>query len=227
MVVVGHEIKSKILHLDIGKSDKKAATADAAGVQLQFGIVSQQDSSQTDSLTSKSSKVVGSYSSVDLMTLTATGPVSSLLCGTYKGTTRDFRSSDQLFVSRLKSSQGNTHRRQRLSHWSVGAVASWVYASQGLGPPAGLRAHSTRGVATFWAFLKGGSRFRTFAPWRVCPRRSRLLRATDWCLHSVHGENGLAFLRVTDQPVGSLLTIRVSGDTGAATSHSQTSSKIL
>lgn len=89
MVVVGHEIKSKILHLDIGKSDKKADAADAAGVYLQFGIVSQQDSSQTDSLTSRSSKVVGSYSSVDLMTLTATGPVSSLLCGPYKGTTRD------------------------------------------------------------------------------------------------------------------------------------------
>lgn len=44
--------------------------------------------------------------------------------------------------------------KQCLYHWVVEAIAL-AYTSQGLQPPEGLRAHSTRGVAVSWALFRG------------------------------------------------------------------------
>ena len=68
--------------------------------------------------------------------------------------TRGFRESDQLFVSWMKPRMGKPITKQRLSHWIVEAI-SLAYSSKGHAPPTGLRAHSTRGMSTSWAFFKG------------------------------------------------------------------------
>ncbi len=46
--------------------------------------------------------------------------------------------------------------RQWLSHRIVEAI-SLAYICKGLQPPRGLKAHSTRGMATSWALLRGVS----------------------------------------------------------------------
>ena len=48
----------------------------------------------------------------------------------------------------------NTLSRQWLSHWIIKANIL-AYNSKGLQPPEGLRDHSTRGMATIWALIKG------------------------------------------------------------------------
>ncbi|XP_047205458.1 uncharacterized protein LOC124857918 [Girardinichthys multiradiatus] len=72
----------------------------------------------------------------------------------YVEKTADFRKSKQLFVSWASSHKGKPLTKQRLSHWVVGAIIM-AYESRGLAPPAGLRAHSTRGVASSWALFQG------------------------------------------------------------------------
>ncbi|KAK5928475.1 hypothetical protein CgunFtcFv8_013535 [Champsocephalus gunnari] len=52
--------------------------------------------------------------------------------------------------------KGKPVTKQRLSHWIVEAIAL-AYTSQNLQAPSGLRAHSTRGLATPWALFKGVS----------------------------------------------------------------------
>ncbi|KAK0152765.1 hypothetical protein N1851_005700 [Merluccius polli] len=47
----------------------------------------------------------------------------------------------------------------RLSHWIVEAI-SLAYDCRGLQPPLGLKAHSTRGMATSWALFRGVSVIR-------------------------------------------------------------------
>lgn len=74
----------------------------------------------------------------------------------YIDRTQSFRQGSQLFVSWAKPHVGMPVSKQRLSHWIVGAIAL-AYSSKGLQPPAGLRAHSTRGLATSWALFKGVS----------------------------------------------------------------------
>lgn len=64
------------------------------------------------------------------------------------------RTSDQLFVSWVKPHKSIS--KQRLSHWIVEAIVL-AYTSMGKVPPAELRAHSTRGMATSWALFKGVS----------------------------------------------------------------------
>ncbi len=49
---------------------------------------------------------------------------------------------------------GSTVTKQRMSHCIVEAI-SLAYEAHGLTSPLGLRAHSTRAVASFQAFLKG------------------------------------------------------------------------
>ncbi|XP_056116182.1 uncharacterized protein LOC130092366 [Rhinichthys klamathensis goyatoka] len=68
--------------------------------------------------------------------------------------TKGFRECDQLFVSWVKPRKGKPITKQRLSHWIVEAI-SLAYSSKGHEPPAGLRAHSTRGMSTSWALFKG------------------------------------------------------------------------
>ena len=74
----------------------------------------------------------------------------------YLDRTLSVRKGDQLFVSWANPHTGKPVSKQRLSHWIVGAIAL-AYTSRGLQPPAGLRAHSTRGLATSWALFKGVS----------------------------------------------------------------------
>ncbi|KAL3979316.1 patched 2 [Sarotherodon galilaeus] len=81
-------------------------------------------------------------------------PVRAL--GTYVDRTAGFRKSEQLFVSWASSHKGRPVSRQRLAHWIVEAIAL-AYSCKGSQAPPGLRAHSTRGVATSWALFRGVS----------------------------------------------------------------------
>lgn len=81
-------------------------------------------------------------------------PVRAL--GTYLDRTAGFRKSDQLFVSWASPHKGRPLSRQRLAHWIVEAIAL-AYSCKGSQAPPGLRAHSTRGVATSWALFRGVS----------------------------------------------------------------------
>ena len=72
----------------------------------------------------------------------------------YSDRTEGLRKGNQLFVSWAKPHVGKPVSKQRLSHWIVEAI-TLAYTSKGLQPPAGLRAHSTRGLATSWALFKG------------------------------------------------------------------------
>ena len=74
----------------------------------------------------------------------------------YVDRTQGFRKANRLFVSWSKPHVGKPVSKQRLSHWIVGAIAL-AYTSKGLQTPTGLRAHSTRGLATSWALFKGVS----------------------------------------------------------------------
>ena len=67
-----------------------------------------------------------------------------------------FRQSEQLFVSFGGRIKGLAISKQTLSRWIVDAIAS-AYASKGLNCPLGVRAHSTRGMASSWAWSSGVS----------------------------------------------------------------------
>ena len=111
-------------------------------------------------------KVVGSCTPIDLAAFSS--PLCSseeqrlnLLCPVralriYIYRSKEFRCSDQLFVSWANPHKGKPVTRQRLSHWIVGAIAL-AYTSQGLQAPTGLHSRSTRGLATSWALFKGVS----------------------------------------------------------------------
>ncbi|XP_066533946.1 uncharacterized protein [Hoplias malabaricus] len=73
---------------------------------------------------------------------------------TYINRTQDFRRCDQLFVCFAKPVRGRALSKQRLSHWVLEAI-SIAYSSKGMDLPEGVRAHSTRGIATSWALFKG------------------------------------------------------------------------
>lgn len=74
----------------------------------------------------------------------------------YVSRTAALRKVDQLFVSCAAPHKGKPVSSQRLSHWIVEAI-SLAYTCKGVVPPQGLRAHSTRGVATSWALFRGVS----------------------------------------------------------------------
>ncbi len=67
-----------------------------------------------------------------------------------------FRRSEQLFVSFGNRARGRPVMKQRLSRWIVDAV-TLAYSSLGLQCPIGVRAHSTRGIASSWAWSSGVS----------------------------------------------------------------------
>ncbi|XP_034065716.1 uncharacterized protein LOC117542252, partial [Gymnodraco acuticeps] len=111
-------------------------------------------------------KVVGSCTPIDIVAFPP--PLCSseeqrphLLCPVcalriYMDRSKEFCCNDQLFISGANPQKGKPVTRQRLSHWIVEAIAL-AYTSQGLQAPTGLRAHSTRGLATSWALFKGVS----------------------------------------------------------------------
>ncbi|XDV41091.1 hypothetical protein PO909_010017 [Leuciscus waleckii] len=65
-----------------------------------------------------------------------------------------FRQTEQLFVSFSGRSKGLAASKQSLSRWIVDAIAL-AYASKGMQCPLGVRAHSTRGKASSWAWSSG------------------------------------------------------------------------
>ncbi len=88
-------------------------------------------------------------------------PALALLCPVralriYVDCTRSFRSSEQLFVCHGGQQKGKAVSKQRLAHWIVEAVAL-AYQSQGEPCPLGLRAHSTRSVASSQVRAHGAS----------------------------------------------------------------------
>ena len=85
-------------------------------------------------------------------TLNCLCPVRALLC--YVNRTQSFRVTDQLFVCYGAGQQGKAISKQRLSHWVVEAIKC-AYELSGLSAPTTAVAHSTRGIATSWALLKG------------------------------------------------------------------------
>ncbi|XP_046730060.1 LOW QUALITY PROTEIN: uncharacterized protein LOC124401673 [Silurus meridionalis] len=111
-------------------------------------------------------KVVDSSYRCSVMELSAFHPPQeedglSSLCPvralhTYVRRTAGFRKSDQLFVSWATPHKGKPLSSQRLFRWIVEAI-SIAYECCGSQAPTGLRAHSTRGMVTSWALLKGVS----------------------------------------------------------------------
>ncbi len=88
-------------------------------------------------------------------------PALALLCPVralriYVTRTRSVRSSEQLFVCHGGQQKGKAVSKQRLAHWIVEAVAL-AYQSQGEPCPLGVRAHSTRSVASSHALAHGAS----------------------------------------------------------------------
>ncbi|XDV31026.1 hypothetical protein PO909_033803 [Leuciscus waleckii] len=84
---------------------------------------------------------------------------ASLLCPVralraYVSLSSVFRQTEQLFVSFSGRSKGLAASKQSLSRWIVDAIAL-AYASKGMQCPLGVRAHSTRGMASSWAWSSG------------------------------------------------------------------------
>ncbi len=85
----------------------------------------------------------------------------SLLCPVralkiYFERSASFRRTEQLFVSFGNRAKGHPVTKQRLSMWIVDSVML-AYSSLGLQCPIGVRAHSTRGIASSWAWSSGVS----------------------------------------------------------------------
>lgn len=87
------------------------------------------------------------------------GDGSTLLCPVralrgYLKATEVVRKSDQLFLCYGGPKRGQPLSKQRLSHWVV-EVITHAYTSNKCPVPLGVRCHSTRGISTSWAALKG------------------------------------------------------------------------
>ncbi len=88
-------------------------------------------------------------------------PAIALLCTVralriYVDRTQSFKTSDQLFVCFGGQQKGKAVSKQRLAHWIVEAIVL-AYQARRLPCPLGVRAHSTRGVASSWALARGAS----------------------------------------------------------------------
>ncbi len=108
---------------------------------------------------------MGAVQSVDLITfhpphfsspeeerLHSLCPVRALYA--YVQRTRTLRKSNQLFVSWVDSYKGKPILRQCLSYWVVKTIV-FCYNNANMEPLIGLRAHSTRGMATSWVLFGG------------------------------------------------------------------------
>ncbi len=88
-------------------------------------------------------------------------PAIALLCPVralriYVDCTQSFRTSDQLFVCFGGQQKGRAVSKQRLAHWIVEAIVL-AYQARRLPCPLGVRGHTTRGVASSWALVRGAS----------------------------------------------------------------------
>ncbi len=88
-------------------------------------------------------------------------PALALLCPVralriYVTRTRSVRSSEQLFVCHGGQQKGKAVSKQRLAHW-IGEAVALAYQSQGEPCPLGVRAHSTRSVASSHALAHSAS----------------------------------------------------------------------
>ncbi|KAL0194518.1 hypothetical protein M9458_008090 [Cirrhinus mrigala] len=88
-------------------------------------------------------------------------PALALLCPVralriYVDRTRGFRRSEQLFVCFGGQQKGNAVSKQRLAHWVVDVI-TLAYESQDEPCPLGVRAHSTRSVASSYALAHSTS----------------------------------------------------------------------
>ncbi|KAI2668135.1 Tyrosine recombinase slr0733 [Labeo rohita] len=88
-------------------------------------------------------------------------PASALLCPVralriYVDRTLHFRRTEQLFVCFGGQQKGNAVSKQRLAHWVVDAI-SLSYQNKGEPCPLGVRAHSTRSVASSYVLAHGAS----------------------------------------------------------------------
>ncbi len=111
-------------------------------------------------------KVLSTPFRAQVITLSALPPSEedrelSLLCPVralriYFERSAPFRHTEQLFVSFGNRTKGHPVTKQRLSKWIVDAVML-AYSSLGLQCPIGVRAHSTRGIASSWAWSSGVS----------------------------------------------------------------------
>ncbi len=111
-------------------------------------------------------KVLSTPFRAQVITLSALPPSEedrelSLLCPVralriYFERSAPFRHTEQLFVSFGNRTKGHPVTKQRLSKWIVDAVML-AYSSLGLQCPVGVRAHSTRGIASSWAWSSGVS----------------------------------------------------------------------
>ena len=72
----------------------------------------------------------------------------------YVGATERIRRSEQLFICHGGRNKGHALSKQRLSHWIVDTI-SHAYGASNRPVPSGIRCHSTRGVSTSWAALRG------------------------------------------------------------------------
>nr|XP_055023529.1 uncharacterized protein LOC129413761 [Misgurnus anguillicaudatus] len=102
---------------------------------------------------------IPAFSSDDAATTNAI--VQSELCPVralkaYIDRSAPFWTAEQLFVCFGGSTKGHPVSKQRLSHWVVDAI-SQAYSSQGVRCPLDIRAHSTRAIASSWAWYKGAS----------------------------------------------------------------------
>ncbi len=111
-------------------------------------------------------KVLSTLFRAQVITLSALPPSEedrelSLLCPVralriYFERSAPFRHTEQLFVSFGNRTKGHPVTKQRLSKWIVDAVML-AYSSMSLQCPIGVRAHSTRGIASSWAWSSGVS----------------------------------------------------------------------
>ena len=109
-------------------------------------------------------KAIGTLFRAQVISLSAlpasdSGDSDNLLCPVralrvYITRSAAFRRSKQLFVSFGGRTKGLAASKQSLSRWIVDAIAA-AYASKHLQCPLDIRAHSTRGMASSWAWSSG------------------------------------------------------------------------
>ncbi len=145
---------------------------------------------QTVSLSALSSE---STASREADAQTSVCPVRALRI--YIDRSASFRQSDQLFVCYGGCARGRAVSKQRLSHWIVDAITA-AYTSQGLECPLHIRGHSTRAIASSWAWSRGMSirdicvaagwssqnTFARFYKLDVQSFASQVLSVSGWCM---------------------------------------------
>ena len=107
----------------------------------------------------------------------------------YLEITNPFRRSDSLFVLFGGNKRGQQASRGTLARWLKLAIRE-AYLQSGLTPPEGIRAHSTRALATSWAERAGAT------PEQIC-------RAATWSsFHTFVRHYRLDLASASDQAFG-------------------------